>query len=153
MAFLRSLILFVLLLPLLELFLLFYVGGRMGAPRVFLLLAVSFFLGWVAYQRSRPLSIGRVAGVLLMVPGFITDVLALLLMLPGVRQLLFSSLLKNSPWKIYGNVTGFKKRSYRNNSRPAPGAEGEQKGFEVPKEGIKDAEFRILPEEDSRDGS
>ena len=152
MAFFRTLIFFVLLLPLIEIFLLFYVGGRIGGFRVLFFLAVSFLMGWVAYQRSAPLSIGRIAGILLMVPGFLTDLLAFLLLVPPLRRLLLGSLLKNSPWKIYGNVTGFKKSNYSSDAAPAPGPAEGQKGFKVPRERIRDAEFRILPEDDPESG-
>lgn len=153
MVFLRSLLFLVLLLPIVELILLISVGTRTGARPVFWFLAVSFLVGWIVHQRSRPLSIGRISGILLMVPGFVTDFLALAILVPGVRQLFLGSLLKNSPWSMHGSVTDFKRNSYGDGAAPTPGAESGQKGFDVPKEHIKDAEFRILPDEDSSDGS
>ena len=152
MVLLRYLLFFVILLPFVELLVLFQVSSRIGAVKVFSWLAVSFLVGSIVHRRSAPLSIGRISGILLMVPGFVTDFLALLFLLPGVRKLLLSSLLKNSPWNIHGNVTKDKTDSYVDASAPPPGSDGKERKFGVPKERIKDAEFRILPDEDSKDG-
>jgi UPF0716 protein FxsA len=94
-----------LLLPFTELYLFFYLGGVLGWPKVFLWTAVSFFIGKSIIRRQNtlmasatnrggvvtdPLSqiLLMVGGFLLMLPGFITDVLGLMLILPGLRQLI-----------------------------------------------------------------
>lgn len=99
-----------LVLPVLEIWLLFKVGSVIGGFRVFASLLVLFFVGLqivkfeakrvvldfqqALLQQSKPSlktvqgMMTVVAGVLLMIPGFITDVVALSLLFPGTRQLL-----------------------------------------------------------------
>ena len=98
-----------LLVPIVELYVLIQVGSAIGAlDTVGLLLLVSLVGAWIvkhqgagAWRRIRDeLAMGQLpgaslvdgalifaAGVLLLVPGFVTDVLGLLLLVPPVRHL------------------------------------------------------------------
>ncbi len=97
-------------LPLLEIYLLASLGGIIGGFQVVLLVVASFLLGiWVLrtqsqaslYNMRTELGAGRVpadmlwqsisvyiAGVLLLLPGVISDVLGLILLFPPTRNLL-----------------------------------------------------------------
>lgn len=105
----------ILLFPALELWVLIRVGGQIGAFNTVALLFLSIVIGIVilrlrgihiARTMQAELAAGRlpsgqiadtfclmVAGWLFVFPGFISDILGLLLIIPGVRQLLLSLLL------------------------------------------------------------
>jgi UPF0716 protein FxsA len=93
-------------LPALEIFVLIEVGARIGAAETLMMLMGAFLLG-LAVMRGRSLSTLRklragvppdadllggplvfLAALLFMVPGFVTDVVALPLLLPPVRRFL-----------------------------------------------------------------
>ena len=96
-------------LPIIEIALFIQVGGLIGVWATLGLVVLAFVLGvavirsqgshaWAQAQRSlaelrdpsRPLAHGMMlilAGVLLMVPGFLTDAIGLLLVIPPVREL------------------------------------------------------------------
>ncbi|WEF24562.1 FxsA family protein [Paracoccus sp. S3-43] len=98
------------LLPIVEIALFIQVGGLIGVWATLALVVLAFVLGvavirsqgnqaWVQAQRSlaelrdpsRPLAHGMMrilAGVLLIVPGFFTDAIGLLLLIPPVRDLI-----------------------------------------------------------------
>jgi UPF0716 protein FxsA len=121
MAFLIALMIVV---PLIELWLILQVGSLIGAvPTIVLLLACSLFGAWLVRHQGRAawsrftdaMSSGRVpaketadgalvilAGALLLTPGFLTDLVGLLLLTPFVRRLVRSTalagLLKRSGW-------------------------------------------------------
>lgn len=95
-------------LPIVEIALFIQVGGLIGVWATLALVVLAFILGvtvirsqgshaWIQAQRSlaelrdpsRPLAHGMMlilAGVLLMVPGFLTDALGLVLLIPPVRD-------------------------------------------------------------------
>ena len=101
-------------LPLLEIGVFIFVGGRIGIGWTLLLVVAGVVLGAALLKRQtlstiaearREAAMGRVperqivhgalialAGILLMVPGFVTDVFGLLLFLPPVRDLLWRRL-------------------------------------------------------------
>lgn len=98
------------LLPIVEIALFIQVGGLIGVWATLALVVLAFVLGvavirsqgnqaWAQAQRSlaelrdpaRPLAHGMMrilAGVLLIVPGFFTDIVGLLLLIPPVRDLI-----------------------------------------------------------------
>jgi UPF0716 protein FxsA len=104
------------IIPLIELFVLIEIGSRIGsAPTILLLLVTGIFgallasrQGLSVLQRARQdLSQGRVpanplldgimvliGGVLLLTPGFLTDILGFLLLIPLTRQSLKGLLLR-----------------------------------------------------------
>lgn len=103
---------FVLLFPALELWVLIQVGKEIGALATVGLVIVSIFIGlalirlrgWhIARTMQAELAAGRlpsgqiadtfclmIAGCLFLFPGFVSDVLAVLLLIPGIRHLLLS---------------------------------------------------------------
>lgn len=108
-----------LLFPFLEIFLVIQIGDELGYGWAFLGLAISFFLGlnlfrFIGAQGARnimqslaaaganaPKEMGGVlaklaAAVLFMIPGYLTDVIALLLLLPFTRGLLMLFFLKRA---------------------------------------------------------
>lgn len=108
-----------LLFPFLEIFLFIQIGDELGYGWAFLGLAISFFLGlnlfrFIGAQGARnimqslaasganaPREMGGVmaklaAAVLLMIPGYLTDMIALLLLLPVTRNLLMLFFLKRA---------------------------------------------------------
>lgn len=120
----------VLLFPVLELALLIKVGSAIGVLATLLLLLLSAVLGillirlagfstaWRAQERMRQGELPEqemlqgfvmtMGGVLLLVPGFLSDLLALLILLPWTRHLLLKGLqlyvayqLKNRPVHVY----------------------------------------------------
>ncbi|WP_067801978.1 FxsA family protein [Actinomadura formosensis] len=104
----------VLLLPVLEIFVIVQVGGVIGAwPTVGLLLAEAFLGAWLIRREGRrafgalhdtvrsgvlqdrdlgDAALVMAGGMLLLFPGFVTDVLGLLLVLPFTRPLVRRSL-------------------------------------------------------------
>ena len=123
-----------LLLPLLEIAGFVVVGSHIGALATIGLVIASAILGSALIRRAgidamrrmqRELEGGGapsgdivdnamqvVAGILLLIPGFITDIAGLMLLVPGVRRALFAG-LRNRVTIVRG---GFSARS----SRPAP---------------------------------
>lgn len=107
---LRRLLLFILLLPLLEIYVLIQVGGAIGGLFTVLLVILMAILGLLtlrlqgvatAFRARAALARGELpgsallqglwfllAGVLLLIPGFVTDGIALLLFLAPVRRAL-----------------------------------------------------------------
>lgn len=110
--------------PLLELWVIIEVGSLIGAvPTILLLLACSFLGAWLVKHQGRAawtrftntISSGKVpaketadgalvilAGALLLTPGFLTDIVGLLLLTPVVRRLVrgtaLAGLIKRSGW-------------------------------------------------------
>lgn len=105
--------------PLLELYVLIKVGGALGAIPTIALVVFSAVLGtlllrwqgWIALQRVRAaLARGElparelldglimlVGGTLLLIPGFISDLLALLCLIPAVRRLILRTFVPTPP--------------------------------------------------------
>ncbi len=105
--------------PLLELYVLIKAGGMLGAIPTIALVVFSAVLGalllrwqgWVALQRVRAtLARGElparelldglfvlISGVLLLIPGFISDFLGLLCLIPAVRRILVRTVMPTPP--------------------------------------------------------
>lgn len=105
-----------LLIPLIEIWLLIEIGGALGAFPTFLLLIASTVLGITLLRRlgfstlmraQRNINAGEMpaqallegsfialGGILFLIPGFFTDALGLLLVLPPTRYLLLKFVLK-----------------------------------------------------------
>lgn len=109
---------FILLLPLLEIFIFIRVGGAIGAPLV-ILLTVASAAGGIALVRLQgfgtlvraraEIDAGRppvaealhgallvVAGLLLLIPGFLTDMAGALLLVPPLRRRLVGGLVRHA---------------------------------------------------------
>lgn len=116
-------LLLLLLVPVIELYVLIEVGSYIGTLTTVLLVFTTAFLGayfmksqgMAVMQRAQQnLAMGMlpqaemlegvflfVGGVLLLIPGFVTDFLGLLLLLPWSRQLLAKRLLHNPAFRQY----------------------------------------------------
>jgi UPF0716 protein FxsA len=111
------LLLILLLVPVVEIYVLISVGSVIGAiPTVALVICTALlgvallrFQGWTTMQRAR-LSMARgqvpalemmsgvllvIAGILLLTPGFVTDALGFLLLVPALREALLRRLVRN----------------------------------------------------------
>lgn len=129
-------LLFIFLLPIAEIWLLIEVASRYGIVNTFFAVLASFVLG-AGIARSQGLFILKnlqstvargeiptqailqsvlvfVGGVLIMVPGFITDALGVLLVLPGTRHLFawfmkkkIASNIQNGRFHVFAGGTGF----------------------------------------------
>ncbi|MGK2942436.1 MAG: FxsA family protein [Immundisolibacter sp.] len=112
-------------LPLLELYVLLEVGSRIGALPTLLLLIAAAFIGTALMRRAgltgllrvraaleagelpaRPLleaTLTLIAGGLFVVPGFLTDIFGLFLLLPPLRRRLAVYLIDRQPQKAGGS--------------------------------------------------
>src|SRR5688500_2166823 len=108
MPLLLLLVIFV-VVPLAELYVIFKVGEAIGAPLTILILAIDSIVGWLLLKSqgravwrrfSETMAAGRVphrevvdgamvifGGAFLITPGFITDIIGMLLLLPPTRAL------------------------------------------------------------------
>ena len=108
-------------LPALEIFLLIKIGGRVGALNTVALIFLTAIIGiyFAKLQGIKTLKSGMVnlyqnkipiyemmsgasiaiAALLLIVPGFFTDLIGFLLLIPFTRKLLFKVAFKNKPMK------------------------------------------------------
>ena len=118
-----------LLVPLVEIFFLIQVGQVIGAGwTIFLVVATAvigaFLLRLQGFQTlhraQRTMQQGQlpatemleglcllVSGALLLTPGFVTDTMGFLLLMPPVRQLMIAQMLKNSQFVFKTRGTGF----------------------------------------------
>jgi UPF0716 protein FxsA len=118
-----------LLVPLVEIFFLIQVGQVIGAGwTIFLVVATAvigaFLLRLQGFQTlhraQRTMQQGQlpatemleglcllVSGALLLTPGFVTDTMGFLLLMPPVRQLMIAQMLKNSQFVFKTQGTGF----------------------------------------------
>ncbi len=106
-------LLLILLLPLIEISLFILVGGRIGVAPVLVLILLSLFLGILVLRanqsRARALmqdglrqvspgtflaqgAFGAIGGLLLLLPGFLTDALGVVLLLPPVQRLIMRAI-------------------------------------------------------------
>jgi len=107
-------LLLLLLFPLAEIATFIVVGGMIGVGRTLALVVVSALLGMVMLrdagavtalklqrQHGNPATIlaeggtRMLAGVLFLIPGFLTDIAAVLVLIPAIRRLLVARLGKN----------------------------------------------------------
>ncbi len=116
------LVLCFLVVPIVELYVIIQVGQSIGVPEtIALLLVISFVGAWLAKREglgvwrriNQQVSAGRVpgielldaflillAGALLLTPGFITDVLAILLLIPPTRAVVRRTLRRRFMGKV-----------------------------------------------------
>ena len=128
------LVLCFLVVPIVELYVIIQVGQSIGAlETIALLLVISFFGAWLAKREglgvwrriNQQVNAGRVpgvelldaflillAGALLLTPGFLTDVLAVLLLIPPTRALVRRAVRR----RLIGKVEIY--RGAANPSRP-----------------------------------
>ncbi|HVR74182.1 MAG TPA: FxsA family protein [Planctomycetota bacterium] len=138
--------------------LLFRIGARTG-PAIFLLwCAVTVVVGLSLWRRSGGLLSRRIAGALLIFPGPLSDILAVILLVPALRTWILRGVLGRGGRQGQDPGSLFKDRTYgqrgpsgRNGGEEAstPGGKGDSRW---PRGEVKDAEFRILPEEQPGEG-
>jgi UPF0716 protein FxsA len=109
-------LLFLLLFPLAEIATFILVGGAIGVVRTLVLVVLSALIGMIMLrdagvmtalklqrQHGNPAAIlaeggaRMLAGLLLLIPGFLTDIAAILVLIPSTRGLLFSGLGAGGP--------------------------------------------------------
>ena len=109
-------LLLLLLFPLAEIATFILVGGAIGVLRTLILVVLSALVGWIMLrdagvitaiklqrQHGNPAAVlaeggtRMLAGLLLLIPGFLTDIAAILVLIPSTRNLLFSGLGSNGP--------------------------------------------------------
>ena len=108
-------------LPALEIFLMIKIGGEIGAFNTVILIFLTAIIGifFAKHQGMQTLRLGMVnlyqnkmpiyeimsgasiaiGALLLMIPGFLTDLIGFLLLIPFTRIILFKIALKNKPTK------------------------------------------------------
>jgi len=109
-------LLLLLLFPLAEIATFILVGGAIGVVRTLILVVLSALVGWIMLrdagvitaiklqrQHGNPAAVlaeggaRMLAGLLLLIPGFLTDIAAILVLIPSTRSLLFSGLGPSGP--------------------------------------------------------
>lgn len=118
-----------LLVPLVEIFFLIQVGQVIGAGWTISLVVATAVIGafllrlqgfQTLHRAQRTMQQGQlpatemleglcllVSGALLLTPGFVTDTMGFLLLMPPVRQLMIAQMLKNSQFVFKTRSTGF----------------------------------------------
>ncbi|MDB5396320.1 MAG: FxsA cytoplasmic rane protein [Rhodospirillales bacterium] len=116
-------LLLLLLFPLAEIATFIVVGGAIGVVRTLALVVVSAVIGIIVLrdagamtalklqrQRGNPVTIlaeggsRMLAGVLLLIPGFLTDIAAVLILIPALRRLLFAKLASAGTAPVRGET-------------------------------------------------
>lgn len=164
-----ALIIAVVSLPILELFVLIKLGGAIGVlPLLLLLVAMALVGGWLL-RRQGLSAVARamrqmadneppvqavvdgigltLAGVLMVLPGLITDVLALLLLIPAVRRLVVG--------RLFGiaTVISVKRPGGPFGGRPAEAPERPYSSPSQPRDGVViEGEFERIEERTVRPG-
>jgi UPF0716 protein FxsA len=109
-------LLLLLLFPLAEIATFILVGGAIGLVRTLMLVILSGLVGWIMLrdagvitaiklqrQHGNPAAVlaeggaRMLAGLLLLIPGFLTDIAAILVLIPKTRALLFSGIASGGP--------------------------------------------------------
>ncbi|SEI60271.1 UPF0716 protein FxsA [Allopseudospirillum japonicum] len=121
--------------PFIEMFLLIKVGQQIGAINTLLLVVATAVIGVALLKRQGSLLLNRAAwrldqgqlpatemaeglalafaGALLLTPGFATDALGFLLLLPGTRQALLKSLMRHVKFgALHTHQTHYTQRTY-----------------------------------------
>ncbi|MEZ4268265.1 MAG: FxsA family protein [Myxococcota bacterium] len=140
-------------LPVLELFLLIRVGSALGAPTTIALCLLTGFVGAALARTQGARAVQRmqetvaqgkmpareifdgvmilVAGVVLLTPGFVTDTIGILLLLPPVRAVLrgyltqrFAARLQAGAWQTRGQGGATWSAWQSTGGRPRPGPTG-----------------------------
>ena len=113
----NSILLVIILIPIIEIYLLIKIGSQIGALSTILLIFITAIVGvyYAKYEGLNTLKSGFIqlsknetpayevisgamialAAVLLIIPGFVTDILGFLLIFPLSRKLIFNSFSKN----------------------------------------------------------
>jgi UPF0716 protein FxsA len=108
-------LLLLLLFPLAEIATFILIGGAIGVVRTLILVALSALVGWIMLRdagvitaiklqrrHGNPATVlaeggaRMLAGLLLLIPGFLTDIAAILVLIPSTRSLLFSGFSPNN---------------------------------------------------------
>ncbi|EGL54035.1 FxsA cytoplasmic membrane protein [Methylophaga aminisulfidivorans MP] len=144
----RFLFLLFLIIPIVEIYVLIQVGDVIGAlPTIFLVVATAvlgaFLLrlqGFQTLQRAQQsLASGQIpatemlegvclviAGAMLLTPGFVTDTLGFLLLIPNIRRLVIKHMAKNRRILYTQNRSGaFSQQRYRSDYREGDVIDGE----------------------------
>lgn len=138
--------------------LLFRIGARTGPAFFLVWCAVTVAVGLALWRRPGGILGRRIAGALLIFPGPLSDILAIILLVPALRTWLLEGVLGRGVRSGQGPGSLFKDRTYgqrgpsgRNGGEEAsaPGGKGDLKW---PGGEVKDAEFRILPEDEPGEG-
>jgi UPF0716 protein FxsA len=117
----NTILLLIILIPIIEIYLFIEIGGQIGAFNTISLIFVTAFVGvlYARYEGFNTLKSGMTqlvknelpvyeiisgaalafAALLLIIPGFATDFLGLLIIFPLTRKLLFKKFKKNYPQK------------------------------------------------------
>ncbi len=144
----RILLLLFLIIPIVEIYVLIQVGDVIGAlPTIFMVVGTAvlgaFLLrlqGFQTLQRAQSaMASGQIpatemlegvclviAGAMLLTPGFVTDTLGFLLLVPAIRQSVIKQLAKNSRIFYTQNRSGaFSQQHYRSDNRDGDVIDGE----------------------------
>src|SRR5580698_3759030 len=109
-------LLLLLLFPLAEIATFILVGGAIGIVRTLVLVVLSALVGWIMLRdagvitaiklqrrHGNPAAVlaeggaRMLAGLLLLIPGFLTDIAAILVLIPSTRNMLFSGFAPTGP--------------------------------------------------------
>ena len=115
-------------LPALEIFLFIKIGGQVGALNTVALIFLTAIIGVYfaklqgiqtlksgmvnLYQKKMPIyeitsgAFIAIAALLLIIPGFFTDLIGFLLLIPFTRRIIFSLVLKNKSQKVVNREDG-----------------------------------------------
>jgi len=118
-----------LIIPIIEIFLLIKVGGIIGALPTIILVVLTAVIGAGLLRQQGLSTLARfqqnmsqgklpaqemvegillaVGGALLMTPGFVTDTIGFLCLLPFSRHFIASTIIKKSAMKVTANMGGF----------------------------------------------
>ena len=124
----NTILLLIILIPIIEIYLFIEIGGQIGAFNTISLIFITAFVGvlYARYEGFNTLKSGMTqlvkteipvyeiisgaalafAAFLLILPGFVTDVIGLLIIFPLTRKLLFKSVTKNYPKKRKNFIEG-----------------------------------------------
>lgn len=130
-----------LVVPLVELYFLIKVGDSIGAWRTIFLVILTAVVGAILLKQQGMATIGRfqknmmegkapagdmlegvfllIGGAMLLLPGFFTDALGFLCLIPFTRQLFAGMILKNSSVQMnssFSGVGGFSSQASNNNN-------------------------------------
>ena len=117
----NSILLWIILIPIVEIYLLIKIGSQIGAITTILLIFTTAIVGvyYAKYEGLNTLKSGFVqlsknevptyqvlsgaaiafAALLLIIPGFLTDILGFLMIFPISRKFIFSKIIKNQNFK------------------------------------------------------
>ena len=134
----NSILLWIILIPIVEIYLLIKIGSQIGAISTILLIFTTAVVGiyYAKYEGLNTLKSGFIqlskneipayeflsgaaiafAALLLMVPGFVTDILGFLMIFPISRKFIFTKIIKNKSYKT-NKKNNFYKRSRKSHKK------------------------------------